>query len=213
MEQRNTTSLPSARRATLHTVRHHIPRRRRRHGIHRRHTSLRRSLSALLPFAVLHHTRAQDGGRGIPGPNETYVPLRVTNNCPDTVWPGIGTQHGLGPGLGGFELVGGETMAFLVGPTWQGRVWGRTNCSFNANGTGPDNLNGVNGLRPGEACLTGDCFGVLDCAVTVSFLPSPSLSSQPHTDKRPRARPPPPSPSSTSAAAPATTRPSTTSPS
>ncbi|OIW30866.1 Osmotin, thaumatin-like protein [Coniochaeta ligniaria NRRL 30616] len=110
---------------------------------------------------MLHHrTLAQDSG-GIPGPNETYVPLRVTNNCPDTVWPGIGTQHGLGPGLGGFELVPGETMAFLVGPTWQGRVWGRTNCTFNADGTGPSNLNGWNG--GGQACLTGDCFGVLDC--------------------------------------------------
>lgn len=124
----------------------------------------------MLTSAMLHHARAQDNG--IPGPNETYVPLRVTNNCPETLWPGIGTQHGLGPGLGGFELVPGETMAFLVGPTWQGRVWGRTNCTFNADGTGPSNINGWNG--GGQACLTGDCFGVLDCEFSVSpvaFLP------------------------------------------
>jgi hypothetical protein len=118
----------------------------------------------MIPFALLHrtpHVRAQ----GIPGPNETYVPLRVTNNCPGTIWPAIGTQHGLGPGLGGFELVPGKTMAFLVGPTWQGRVWGRTNCSFNEDGTGPSNLNGWDGS--GQACLTGDCLGVLDCEYSV----------------------------------------------
>ncbi len=58
---------------------------------------------------------------------------------------------------------------------WQGRVWGRTNCSFNANGTGPSQLNGVRGN--GAACLTGDCFGVVDCQFTVSLpcLPQSTL--------------------------------------
>lgn len=157
----------------LSTSQHNNTRRRRRQSRHG-HGFLRRGLSVILTSAMIHHARAQDSG-GIPGPNETYVPLRVTNNCPDTIWPGIGTQGGLGPGLGGFELVPGETMAFLVGPTWQGRVWGRTNCTFNANGTGPSNLNGWNGN--GQACMTGDCFGVLNCEFSVS--PPPPAVSHP----------------------------------
>lgn len=102
---------------------------------------------------------------GKPGPDSpTPIPLVVTNNCGEMIWPGIGTQNGIGPGTGGFELAPGGTRKMHVSPDWQGRVWGRTNCSFNADGTGPSNLNGVNGN--GAACLTGDCFGQLDCQFT-----------------------------------------------
>ncbi|KAJ4390293.1 hypothetical protein N0V85_007364 [Neurospora sp. IMI 360204] len=97
-------------------------------------------------------------------PNPTPIPIVITNSCPDTIWPGIGTQNGIGPGVGGFELAPGETKPLFVSPDWQGRVWGRTNCSFNDEGTGPSNLNGVNGN--GAACMTGDCFGGLDCEFT-----------------------------------------------
>ncbi|KAK3363279.1 thaumatin family-domain-containing protein [Lasiosphaeria hispida] len=95
---------------------------------------------------------------------ETPVPLIVTNACPEDIWPGIGTQNGIGPGTGGFALGAGSSRRMYVSPDWQGRVWGRTNCSFNADGTGPSNLNGVNGN--GASCLTGDCFGRLDCEFT-----------------------------------------------
>lgn len=98
--------------------------------------------------------------------DETPIPLLITNNCPETIWPGIGTQAGIGPGTGGFELGPTFSVQLFVGPTWQGRVWGRTNCSFNAAGTGPSNLNGINGN--GAACSTGDCFGVVNCAFSVS---------------------------------------------
>ncbi|KAK3996482.1 thaumatin family-domain-containing protein [Cladorrhinum sp. PSN332] len=100
-----------------------------------------------------------------PDPNSpTPIPLVVTNNCGETIWPGIGTQNGIGPGTGGFELGPRESRRMFVSPDWQGRVWGRTNCSFNADGTAPSNLNGVNGN--GAACLTGDCFARLDCEFT-----------------------------------------------
>ena len=109
---------------------------------------------------------------GPPRKRATQVPLIVSNNCGDTIWPGIGTQAGTGPGTGGFELSSGSSNSLMVSADWQGRVWGRTNCSFNIGGTGASNLNGQNGA--GAACGTGDCGGVLNCVNTVS-LPSPYL--------------------------------------
>ncbi|KAI0008297.1 thaumatin family protein [Xylariaceae sp. FL0662B] len=76
------------------------------------------------------------------------VPLIITNNCEQTIWPGIGTQHGDAPESHGFTLGPGETRNLTVGTTWQGRVWGRTNCT-----TSGDTA----------TCMTGDCFGKLDC--------------------------------------------------
>ncbi|KAJ2904913.1 hypothetical protein MKZ38_006954 [Zalerion maritima] len=89
------------------------------------------------------------------------APLKISNMCPETVWPGIVSASGLGPGTGGFELPPGHTLGLYVGSTWAGRVWGRTNCSFNAGGTGPSG--DAAGATMNMACMTGDCFGILDC--------------------------------------------------
>ncbi|KAI0475963.1 thaumatin family protein [Xylariaceae sp. FL0804] len=78
------------------------------------------------------------------------IPLIITNNCGDTLWPGIATQNGDPPESNGFELDAGDSKNMNVGPTWQGRVWGRTNCTVSAD----DNT---------ATCETGDCFGKLDC--------------------------------------------------
>lgn len=104
---------------------------------------------------------------GPPHKRASQAPLIVSNNCAETVWPGIGTQAGTGPGTGGFELASGSSNSLMVSGDWQGRVWGRTNCSFAVGGTGPSNLNGVSGSS-GAACGTGDCGGVLNCVNTVS---------------------------------------------
>ncbi|KAL7621173.1 hypothetical protein AAE478_008490 [Parahypoxylon ruwenzoriense] len=79
---------------------------------------------------------------------ENAIPLIITNSCGETLWPGIGSQHGDPPESHGFELGPSETRYLTVGPTWQGRVWGRTNCT-----TSGDTA----------TCTTGDCFGKLDC--------------------------------------------------
>lgn len=89
------------------------------------------------------------------------IPLKITNLCGETIWPALLSQQGTGPGTGGFELKPGESRNLTTGPDWQGRVWGRTNCSFNAAGNGASNLNGNNGA--GQACATGDCNGQLSC--------------------------------------------------
>ncbi|KAF1348355.1 thaumatin family protein [Lizonia empirigonia] len=86
------------------------------------------------------------------------TPLLVTNNCPDDIWPGISTQSGNGPGTTGFKLSPGETKNQTVSEDWQGRVWGRTNCTFNDDGSGPAN-------GSGKACYSGDCNGILNCQV------------------------------------------------
>jgi len=85
------------------------------------------------------------------------VPLVVTNNCNDPVWPGI-IGHTTGPSpSSGFKLDPKESKNMTIGADWTGRLWGRTNCTFNENGTASANGNG-------PACLTGDCdTGKLEC--------------------------------------------------
>jgi hypothetical protein len=132
---------------------------------------------SLLPLGLLAtvSTASQGITHRIPAPKfprtvspraATTIPLKITNSCEDTIWPAIATQAGNGPETGGFELKTGNSKDLKVSADWQGRVWGRTNCTFNADGTGPSNLNGNNG--GGQSCQTGDCNGVMSCVVTVS---------------------------------------------
>ncbi|KAJ4360460.1 uncharacterized protein N0V89_001023 [Didymosphaeria variabile] len=86
------------------------------------------------------------------------TPLLVTNNCPEVIYPGISTQSGEGPMQNGFKLEPGDSHNQTVSEDWQGRVWGRTNCSFNDDGTKP-------GDGGPKACGSGDCNGVVNCRV------------------------------------------------
>lgn len=79
------------------------------------------------------------------------MPLIIQNSCGETIFPAILTQSGSGPGTGGFQLNAGSSRTLSVGRAWQGRVWGRTNCSFNGGGGN------------GPACVTGDCGSTLSC--------------------------------------------------
>ncbi|KAI9802078.1 MAG: hypothetical protein M1833_001999 [Piccolia ochrophora] len=91
-------------------------------------------------------------------------PLKITNLCAEMVHPGIMTQSGGAPPSSGFALSTGNSKTLTVSADWQGRVWGRTNCSFNPSGTGASNNGGLNG--GGKACMTGDCNGIVDCRVS-----------------------------------------------
>ncbi len=104
-----------------------------------------------------------------PPSNRTPIQLTVANGCGESIWPGIVTQSGIGPGSGGFELTPGTSRLMFISADWAGRIWGRTDCSFNSDGSGPGAHEGVNGY--GAACLTGDCFGKLDCQFAVSPAP------------------------------------------
>jgi len=89
----------------------------------------------------------------------TNTPLVVTNNCAETIYPGIVTQGGTGSSSSGFQLTPGSQKSQTVSSDWQGRVWGRTNCSFNSQGTAQGG---------GVACQTGDCGGTVACQATVN---------------------------------------------
>jgi hypothetical protein len=82
------------------------------------------------------------------------IPLVITNSCDETIWPGIATQAGAGPESNGFALAPGESKNLTVGSTWQGRCWGRTNCTVSGDTA---------------TCETGDCLGLLDCQLSVSL--------------------------------------------
>ena len=121
-------------------------------------------LCALLPVTeAVHHMKRPP--RALVNRENDNRPLMISNQCPEVIYPGVGTQAGVGPPVGGFRLGPGETRNFTVSGDWQGRVWGRTNCTFNADGTGPDHSGGNNG--GGAACGTGDCGGVVNCKGTV----------------------------------------------
>jgi hypothetical protein len=104
---------------------------------------------------------------GPPRKRDGGIPLVVSNQCSESIWPAIETQGGTGAGTGGFLLEPGTSRNLTVGGDWTGRVWGRTNCSFNANGTGPSSGSGA-------ACTTGDCNGLLSCVGPVRL----SLTTQ-----------------------------------
>ncbi|KAE9979432.1 hypothetical protein EG328_000844 [Venturia inaequalis] len=136
----------------------------------RRHTSLFTpiSLATLLLLASIPDSNALHHMKRIPAPNlqrrqgqdpMADTPLIIVNQCPEDIWPAIDTQHGSGPSTNGFKLGPGEQNNLTVSENWQGRVWGRTNCSFNDAGTGPAS-GGV-----GRACGSGDCNGALNCKV------------------------------------------------
>ncbi|KAI3804317.1 hypothetical protein L1987_25766 [Smallanthus sonchifolius] len=69
--------------------------------------------------------------------------FNVINQCPYTVWAAVSTG-------GGRRLERGQSWQVNVAPgTPKARIWGRTGCSFDANGRGK--------------CATGDCNGMLEC--------------------------------------------------
>jgi beta-mannosidase len=89
------------------------------------------------------------------------LPLRITNRCGEDLWPAILTQAGDGPATKGFRLAAGATRNLTVGGDWQGRVWARTNCTFDEDGNVPPSSQGQ------APCSTGDC-GQMECPGAVS---------------------------------------------
>ena len=90
------------------------------------------------------------------------TPMRIRNNCAETIWPALLTQAGKAL-MGDFGLKSGSFKETIISEDGQRRVWGRINCSFNSNGTGSTN-------GPPWARETGDCNGTLGCIGTVCYI-------------------------------------------
>lgn len=72
----------------------------------------------------------------------------IVNHCQETVWPGITPSENVT--LTGSILKPGQSTVFTAQPGWHGRIWGRTNCSFDPTGNG--------------TCQTGNCGSSLKCS-------------------------------------------------
>ncbi|QDS74096.1 hypothetical protein FKW77_009650 [Venturia effusa] len=100
---------------------------------------------------------------------KTDIPLLVTNNCRDTVWPGLFTSNGSGPESTGFELSAGSSRNLSVLSDWNGRIWGRTNCTFNGDRVG--------------SCGTGACGTSLECSATGETATLAEFNLQAHANQ------------------------------
>jgi hypothetical protein len=78
----------------------------------------------------------------------------LTNSCGYTVWPGLLSSAGSPPlPTTGFALAPGESRAVDAPAVWSGRIWGRTLCAADDQGSGR------------FACATGECgSGTVECA-------------------------------------------------
>lgn len=99
---------------------------------------------------IQHHIEKRQNSGG-------NIPIEVSNWCAEDIYPGLLTQNGNGPSNNGFHLSPGSNQTLYVSNNWQGRVWGRTNCSFSSSGQAQGGS--------GSACSTGDCGGALSCQI------------------------------------------------
>lgn len=107
-----------------------------------------------------HHL--QEPARHLAVRQNSDLPLVVTSYCTETIYPAILTQSGHGPARAGFRLDPGDSLPQNVSADWRGRVWGRTNCTFNEDGSLPMSGQG------GAACSSGDCGAFVECQGAVS---------------------------------------------
>jgi Thaumatin family len=91
------------------------------------------------------HPKASDAAAAPAG----YRTFTIVNAVSQTVWVASNpnTQHPLA--ATGWVLAPGQSVVVKVPDGWGGRIWGRTGCSFDADGTGH--------------CATGDCDGRFQC--------------------------------------------------
>ena len=86
----------------------------------------------------------------------------VANECKYTVWPGILTSANVPRNSSssmGYELPAGRQARMTMAAGWSGRVWGRTGCVFDDDGSG--------------SCVSGGCgSGRLSCDGTGATPPT-----------------------------------------
>ncbi|XAR49400.1 hypothetical protein NMG60_11032588 [Bertholletia excelsa] len=75
--------------------------------------------------------------------------ITITNDCKETIWPGIIANNNNDSG-DGFSLKPGQSTIFNPPSGWGGRIWARTGCDFDKYGSGK--------------CQTGGCGTSLKCS-------------------------------------------------
>lgn len=112
------------------------------------------------PVSAIHHL--QHPPVHLVNRQNSDLPLIVTNNCDEVIYPAILTQSGTGPPQSGFRLDPTASISQNVSADWRGRVWGRTNCTFDEDGNIPSSGQGR------AACSSGDCGAFVQCQGAVS---------------------------------------------
>jgi Thaumatin family len=82
--------------------------------------------------------------------NVTFI---ISNQCDMPIWPAFVTAQNVGPYAQGFVLPSGSFIKLWVSSDWNGRIWARTNCSFDSS------------TNEGF-CATGSCMNRLNCSVS-----------------------------------------------
>ncbi|KAJ3673915.1 hypothetical protein LUZ60_005907 [Juncus effusus] len=102
--------------------------------------------------------------------NGQMVTFLIRNKCPFPIWPAAAPNAGH-PVIaeGGFLLQPGQAKQVKAPPTWNGRLWGHTGCTFNSNTK--------------SACQTGDCQGLLSCNGSIGVPPATLIEVSLQEDK------------------------------
>uniref|UniRef100_A0A0A9DBU9 Thaumatin-like protein n=1 Tax=Arundo donax TaxID=35708 RepID=A0A0A9DBU9_ARUDO len=87
---------------------------------------------------------------GAPRRAESARVFTIINQCKTTIWPAASPGDSFGGG--GFALRPGQSIVFTAPVGWSGRIWGRTECNFDASGNG--------------SCATGACGTTLKCGAS-----------------------------------------------
>jgi hypothetical protein len=77
----------------------------------------------------------------------TLRPVTFVNRTLETIW--VAATPGSVSGRTGWKLAAGTSLTVQVSNNYNGRIWGRTGCRFDAHGHGH--------------CQTGDCGGLFEC--------------------------------------------------
>lgn len=107
----------------------------------------RHLLLFMMPLSVLILQIAMAAGQNTSTEAKSFT---LVNNCNETIWPAILTRGNNSNGYG-FALQQGQTAFYNATAGWSGRMWARTGCSFDKNGTG--------------TCQTGSCGTSMNCTV------------------------------------------------
>jgi len=83
-------------------------------------------------------------------PCESARVFTIVNYCKETLWPAVTPGENFDGG--GFVLKPGQSAVFTAPVRWSGRIWARTGCKFDQNGSGQ--------------CQTGSCGTTLKCSAS-----------------------------------------------